>query len=208
MVEMSSPDEDPVTKWLEQISDGHSLAEHKLWEKYARHVERIARQSLQHSKMRMANEEDVVAAVLNSLFVGLKSGKVKPIKNRRHLQALLRAMAKHKSSDIARHQSAKKRGLGKVKGDSGFRGFDDRLGSRGINAVPDKSIDPVEALERAETLANMLRRLPDDSLREVATLKIGSYTNAEIADRLGLSERTIERKLVAIRAVFDESNEE
>jgi DNA-directed RNA polymerase specialized sigma24 family protein len=47
-----------------------------------------------------------------------------------------------------------------------------------------------------------LQHLHDPILRRIATLKLESYTNVQIAELLKLNERTIERKLVAIRRRF------
>ena len=47
-----------------------------------------------------------------------------------------------------------------------------------------------------------LQHLHDPILRRIAMLKLESYTNVQIAELLELNERTIERKLVAIRRRF------
>lgn len=50
-----------------------------------------------------------------------------------------------------------------------------------------------------ETLARALRRLSDATTREVALLRMESYQNREIADRLEISLSSVERKLRVIR---------
>jgi DNA-directed RNA polymerase specialized sigma24 family protein len=45
----------------------------------------------------------------------------------------------------------------------------------------------------------MLDALADDTLKQIATLKLEGYTNEEIAGRLGCVPRTVERKLERIR---------
>jgi DNA-directed RNA polymerase specialized sigma24 family protein len=49
-----------------------------------------------------------------------------------------------------------------------------------------------------------LGRLGDDTLRQVALLKLEGYENAEIAARLNCALRTVERKLNLIRALWAE----
>jgi DNA-directed RNA polymerase specialized sigma24 family protein len=51
----------------------------------------------------------------------------------------------------------------------------------------------------AEECHCLLGRLRDESLREVARLRMGGYTNEEVADRLGCSLRTVARKVELIR---------
>ena len=48
----------------------------------------------------------------------------------------------------------------------------------------------------------LLARLDDWILRTIADLRMEEYTVREIADRLGLTTRTIERKLALIRDIL------
>ena len=45
----------------------------------------------------------------------------------------------------------------------------------------------------------LLQALSEDSLREIAHLKMEGYTNGEIADKLAVTRRTVERKVERIR---------
>jgi DNA-directed RNA polymerase specialized sigma24 family protein len=54
----------------------------------------------------------------------------------------------------------------------------------------------------AEQCEILLQRLGDDTLREVAVLKLEGYRNQEMAGRMGCSLRSIERKLELIRKVW------
>ena len=51
-------------------------------------------------------------------------------------------------------------------------------------------------------LAEFLEHLDDPITRRIAILKVDSYTNEQIGELLELNERTIERRLAAIRARF------
>ncbi len=48
----------------------------------------------------------------------------------------------------------------------------------------------------------MFRALPDDSQRNVARLRFEGYSNEEIAQQLGTSLRSVERKLKVIREIW------
>ena len=48
----------------------------------------------------------------------------------------------------------------------------------------------------------LLGRLDDPALRTTALLKLEGYANEEIADRLGCTVRTVERKLARIRETW------
>jgi DNA-directed RNA polymerase specialized sigma24 family protein len=51
----------------------------------------------------------------------------------------------------------------------------------------------------ADEWRQRLESLPDDSLRQVAILRMEGYTNDEIAERLDYGRRTVARKLELIR---------
>jgi DNA-directed RNA polymerase specialized sigma24 family protein len=55
----------------------------------------------------------------------------------------------------------------------------------------------------AEEHHRLLAKLPDDSLRFVAGQKLEGVTNDELATTLGLTTRSIERKLVRIRECWE-----
>ena len=50
-----------------------------------------------------------------------------------------------------------------------------------------------------------MRQLDDGELQEIATEKMQGFTNAEIAEDRGCSERTVERKLNLIRKIWEAS---
>ena len=51
----------------------------------------------------------------------------------------------------------------------------------------------------AENMQELLDRLDDDEMRQVALGKLEGLTNKELAERLGISRRSVERKLGIIR---------
>jgi DNA-directed RNA polymerase specialized sigma24 family protein len=44
--------------------------------------------------------------------------------------------------------------------------------------------------------------LPEGDLRDIAVAKLDGFTNDEIAERLGVQTRTVERKLRTIRELW------
>jgi DNA-directed RNA polymerase specialized sigma24 family protein len=61
---------------------------------------------------------------------------------------------------------------------------------------------PEFAAQVAEEYQRLLDRLGDDSLRQVAVLKMEGCTNDEVAQRLDCSRRTVARKLETIRIIW------
>ena len=62
---------------------------------------------------------------------------------------------------------------------------------------------PDEAFEVAEECERLLNQLKDPILRQLALWKLEGYTNEEIAKILGCVPRTVERKLRAIRDIWE-----
>ena len=58
---------------------------------------------------------------------------------------------------------------------------------------------PAEAAVLNEALERRLAALANPELREIALLRLEGYTSAEIANRLSVTERTIERRMERIR---------
>ena len=56
--------------------------------------------------------------------------------------------------------------------------------------------------EIAESIERRLKGLPSAELRTIAQLKLEGCQNREIAERLRVTERTIERKLLRIRQLW------
>ena len=67
--------------------------------------------------------------------------------------------------------------------------------------------DPAAFVELEATCQEMLRRLPDDSYRKIALMRMAGYSNQEMSVELKCTPRTIERKLVAIRKVWNQVND-
>jgi hypothetical protein len=61
-----------------------------------------------------------------------------------------------------------------------------------------------KALDQADECRSLLGQLRDDSLRAVALLRMEGYTSEEVSERLGLSLRTVARKLELIRRTWTE----
>ena len=53
-----------------------------------------------------------------------------------------------------------------------------------------------------EQQQQMFAVLPDQSLRDVASLRFEGYSNEEIAKETGISLRSVERKLKVIRQIW------
>ncbi|MHC4405498.1 MAG: ECF-type sigma factor [Planctomycetota bacterium] len=110
--------EGSVTHWFEQVREADSLAARALWERYFPRLVRRARKKLQESPRRAADEEDVAASVMESLFRAAEEGRFPDLADRDDLWRLLIRVTTQKVIDLKRHEARKRRGGGRVKGES------------------------------------------------------------------------------------------
>jgi DNA-directed RNA polymerase specialized sigma24 family protein len=120
---------------------------------------------------------------------------------------LLVMITARKAYNQVRDERAQKRGGGRVRGDSVFLGWG--VGEEDA-ALADFAFDdeptPEIAAELSEECKRLFNLLPDDSLRKIAELKLQGSTTHEIAAQLGLSPRTLERRLQTIRQIWADEN--
>jgi RNA polymerase sigma factor (sigma-70 family) len=199
-----SPDmsaEDSVTHWFEQIREGDSVAARAVWERYYPELVRLARQRLRGASRRMADEEDIAASVLESLFRAAQKGRFPDLADRHDLWRLLLQMTARKAIDMKRRETRQRRGGGRV---AGFGDVDSSGEQAGLAQVIGDVPTPEFAAMMAEECQRLLERLADPGLEALALAKMEGCTNEEIANRLGCSERTIERRLRLIRKRWEQ----
>jgi RNA polymerase sigma factor (sigma-70 family) len=200
------PSSGSVTAWIDQLRAGDRAAAQPLRQGYFRRLVALARQKLRHAPRGMAGAEDVALSAMDSFFRGAEQGRFPQLADRDDLWRLLLVIIERKAIDLIKHENAIRRGGGKVRhegslpGDSSLTPAFDRV------AAPEPT--PELAAQLADECRRLLDALPEESLRAVAIAKMEGYTNAEIAERLELSEATIERKLARIRKLWDKETDQ
>jgi RNA polymerase sigma factor (sigma-70 family) len=190
-----------VTGWLGDLRDrADPLASQRLWERYIAQLIRVARQKLGSAPRRVADEEDVAAAAFASFYRGVEANRFAQLNDRDDLWQILLVLTERKALNQIRHELAQRRGAGKVVGESVMD--DAAQGAGGLADVADPGPTPAFAIEVSEQLEQLLQSLGDRVLRQIALLKLEGCTNREIAERLSVSLRSVERRLALIRGVW------
>jgi DNA-directed RNA polymerase specialized sigma24 family protein len=187
---------DSVTVWIESLKAGDADAAAKLWRRYFEALVRLARDRLHRAPRAVADEEDAALSAFDSFVRGAARGRYPRLDDRDDLWRLLVTITERKAFDQAQLERRLKRGGGRV---VGLAGAGD---SGGLVAVADATPTPAFAAMVADECHVLLGRLRDDSLRQVAILRMEGYTAEEIAGRLGCSLRTIARKVELIRRTW------
>jgi RNA polymerase sigma factor (sigma-70 family) len=189
---------DEVTVWFAGLADGDDAAIEQIWQKYYDQLVRLARRKLMDANRRMADEEDIAISTFESFCRGAAAGRFPQLSDRQDLWKILVTITAAKAARQKRDAGRQKRGSGKVRGESIFGGRDDEPG-RGIGNVLGSQPTPEMAFLAVEECRRLLEMLPDDTLRQVAQMKLEGYTNEEIADQMQCAPRTVERRLQKIR---------
>jgi RNA polymerase sigma factor (sigma-70 family) len=189
-----------ISVWIEELKAGDSNAAQQLWERYAAQLVELARHRLRHSPRRASDEEDVAASVFESVCRGAAAGRFQNVKNRDDLWWLLLAITRRKAIDHLRREWAQKRGASQTVGQSAFNTGGELPFS--LDQLASDEPSPAFMAMLSDQHGRLLGLLRDDRLRRIAVARIEGYTIAEIADMLGISVRSVERKLRLIRDVW------
>jgi DNA-directed RNA polymerase specialized sigma24 family protein len=188
-----------VSRWIQELKCGDEDAARNLWEKYFKRITGLARKRLSSQPQRVMDEEDVAQSVFRSFCLGAPQGEFPELIDRDDLWPLLARITNRKAVNQIRWANREKRGGGKIRGDSVLTpageseqgGFDD---------IAHDDPTPDFVVSMAEECRLILNSLPDDTYRFVVWSRLEGRTNEEIANLLGVTMRSIERKMQLIRA--------
>lgn len=190
-----------VSLWIADLKRGDSSAARELWDRYFGQLVQVAGRRLGNAARRIADEEDVAVSVFDSLCRGAAAGKFSQLADRDDLWRLLVAIAGQKAVDQIRRQISQKRGGKDLRGESVFATPSDH-GPQGFEDFLQAEPTPDMLVVMEEEEGRLMALLTDDSQRQIARLRMEGYGNQEIADRLQISLRSVERKLGIVREIW------
>lgn len=180
-----------MTLWIDQLRRGDEEAADQLWHRYFSRLTALARSRVLPVRT-VTDEEDVALSALKSVFVQLRSGGFPALRDRTELWPLLVKITLYKAANQVKRQYAQKRSP----------------------AAEDRDVDPESLLaiepgpeffvEMADLLEHLMQKLSDEHLMQIAQLRLEGHSMAEIAEAVGVGQRTVARKLVRIRCEWQE----
>jgi RNA polymerase sigma factor (sigma-70 family) len=177
-----------VSRLLGGLREGDEESVRLLWRRYFQPLVSLARNRLPGRGCAWSDAEDVALEAFWSLCQRVQS--FPELTNRTHLWKLLACFTARQAFDLARKESRRRQ---RVEDES-------VLGEEGFAPFAGREPPP----EFSAAVADLLECLPSDELRRIALARMEGCTNAEVAQRLGRSLSTIERKLQVIRALWQE----
>ena len=183
--------EGSVTRWLGPLQAGDPAAAQQLWERYFQRLVRLARQKLQGTPRRAADEEDVALSAFDSFCRNAGRGRFPQLADREDLWRLLAVLTARKAAHLRRDEGRQKRGGGTAPAEEA-----------GLEHLLGREPTPAFAAEVAEACQRLLACLGDRRLACVARWKMEGYTTEEIARKLGCAPRSVKRKVQLIRSLW------
>lgn len=188
-----------ITEMLSGFDGQETQAIQKIWDEFFARLCRFAESRIYNRHKRLSSGEDIASITMQALFQGFQDRRFQDVRNRDDLWQLLTLIASRKTINVAKNLDRERRGGGRVRGDSA-------LGDENAQqayAFIQHELTPSEWLEYEELSQELFQTLPNDSLREVAELRLAGLAKQEIAANLKCHVRTIERKLKLIRSIWE-----
>jgi RNA polymerase sigma factor (sigma-70 family) len=188
-----------VTTWIGLLEMGQLDAAQRLWERYFQRLVNYSRGRLGGVNTRVEDEEDIAISAFSSFCEAVATKRIPQLNGREDLWRVLVMIAAGKAVDLRRRQTALKRAQPNPVQPGSNRELDMVALEDIVGAEP----DPAFAAQVAEEFQALLAMLNDETLKEVALLKLEGQTNEEIAERLKCSPRTVTRQVAEIRKKWE-----
>jgi RNA polymerase sigma factor (sigma-70 family) len=186
-----------VTMLLRRGKDGMSPdAIQRLYERYIKQLEWVARGKMGGLSRRVVDEEDVASTAMTQFFLGVQKGQFPRLDDRHDLWQVLLMILDRRIVDRRRRGKARCQEVGEsalmpLNPDSSAQG--------GVDKVPESAPTPQDVVILREEIECRLQQLPQERWRQVAVWKMEQRSHAEIAKMLDCSIKTVERILGEIR---------
>lgn len=198
MPSISEISDEPVTFWMRQLEAGRAEAAQPLWEHFCKKLMALAEQRLSPKLRRTYDHEDAAVSAFHSLCRVITDRRPSELNDRVNLWRLLVTITERKITNRTRDEQREKRDIRKTISESCLVHVSGR--GSGFDDLPGREPSPEFAVEFADLCGSLLDSLDDDVLRQVAQLTLQNYDTNEVAQKLGVTRRTVERKLLIIRA--------
>lgn len=180
--------------FLARIQSGDQDAARELLSRYESEVRLVVRRQLPRLLRSRFDSLDFLQSVWGSFFRRVRSGPTE-FEDSRHLVAFLARAAKNKVIDEYRRAASQKQDVHREEplwGD----------GARPKDVAADVD-SPSEVAQAREVFGHLQSLMPEDR-RTILDLKAEGLSSRDIGDRLGISERTVQRVLEDLRRRAEE----
>jgi RNA polymerase sigma factor (sigma-70 family) len=187
--ERASGGDTEITGFLQRIQAGDEGAARELLQRFEAEVRLVVRRQLPRLLRSRFDSLDFLQSVWGSFFRRMRTSPTE-FEDSRHLVAFLARAAKNKVIDEYRRAASHKHNMHREEplwGDGGRP-----------REVADSIDSPSEVAEANEALGRMRELVPEEK-RSILELKAEGHSSKDIGERLGISERTVQRVVEELR---------
>ena len=181
--------DEEISAFLERIRTGDESAARELLARYEAEVRLVVRRQLPRLLRSRFDSLDFLQSVWGSFFRRVRGGP-NEFEDSRHLVAFLARAAKNKVIDEYRRAASRKQDMSR---EESLWGDDSR--PRDVAATVDS---PSEVAQAHEVFGRLSALLPEER-RSILGLKAEGLSSRDIGERLGISERTVQRVIEDLR---------
>jgi RNA polymerase sigma-70 factor (ECF subfamily) len=180
---------DDLSDFLRRIQAGDEGAARELLQRFEAEVRLVVRRQLPRLLRSRFDSLDFLQSVWGSFFRRMRTSPT-DFEDSRHLVAFLARAAKNKVIDEYRRAASRKHDMHR----------EESLWGSGPRAreLPDAADSPSEVAQAHEALGRMRDLVPEEK-RSIVELKAEGLSSKDIGQRLGISERTVQRVLEDLR---------
>lgn len=186
------------TEWLARWKEGDDEAFQKIWEVLYPKLVSYAENRMLNMRKRTFDGEDIALSAMHSFYLAKQRNAFPNLNTSDDLFKILYVIVQRKISAQRRNDTADRRNRGHERGESVFL---DAAGEQhgGLSEASLQEVTHEEVIEYHEELEKRLEGIDEPLAKEMLALRLEGYENEEIATKMNLSLRTIERKFQLIR---------
>jgi RNA polymerase sigma-70 factor (ECF subfamily) len=189
--ERSQSETSDLPRFLARIQAGDEAAARELLARYESEVRLVVRRQLPRLLRSRFDSLDFMQSVWGSFFRRVRgAGGPAEFEDSRHLVAFLARAAKNKVIDEYRRAASQKNDMHRE---------EPLWGEEGRPKDVPGPVDTPSQVAQAHEVFGRLRELMPEDRRQVLEMKAAGLSSRDIGERLGISERTVQRVLEELR---------
>jgi RNA polymerase sigma factor (sigma-70 family) len=187
--ERSQREDGELVEFLQRIQAGDEGAARELLQRFEAEVRLVVRRQLPRLLRSRFDSLDFLQSVWGSFFRRMRTAPTE-FEDSRHLVAFLARAAKNKVIDEYRRSASRKHDM--------HREEPLWIDGRRAKDVPDPIDSPSEIAQAHEAFGRLRDLVPEEK-RSILEMKAQGLSSKDIGERLGISERTVQRVLEDLR---------
>ncbi|MGB7347591.1 MAG: sigma-70 family RNA polymerase sigma factor [Pirellulaceae bacterium] len=176
----------PHDDWFHNLADGDPETVQQFWDQYGGPLRRVAERQIADRLRTRVDADDIVQSACRTFFRRIGEGQFE-IEDTESLWRLLLTITLNKARMQARFHTRDRRSIGR-----------EQAIPQSGSMQPTAAENLLDDVDFADFLEHVIQHL-DDEQREILTMTLDGKTQAEIAQAIGCSERTVRRMRTRIQ---------